>query len=72
MVPGHGPVTDLDGLVKFRDMLVAIRHNVSVLKKEGLSVEQVVARHPTAAFDAAWGQHVIDPAFFVRLVYRGV
>lgn len=72
VVPGHGPVTDLDGLVKFRDMLVAIRHNVSVLKKEGLSVEQVVARHPTAAFDAAWGQHVIDPAFFVRLVYRGV
>jgi hypothetical protein len=31
-----------------------------------------VAAKPTAAFDARFGQFVIDPAFFVRLVYEGV
>jgi hypothetical protein len=25
---------------------------------------------PTAAFDAKWGQFVITPAFFTRLVYQ--
>jgi hypothetical protein len=32
----------------------------------------VVAAKPTAAFDAKWGQFVIDPGFFTRPVYEGV
>jgi hypothetical protein len=32
----------------------------------------VIAAKPTAPFDAKWGGFVIDPAFFTRLVYRGV
>jgi hypothetical protein len=31
-----------------------------------------VAAKPTAAFDAKWGNFVIDPGFFTRLVYEGV
>ena len=30
------------------------------------------AAKPTAAFDAKFGNFVIDPAFFTRLVYEGV
>lgn len=72
IVPGHGPVADRGQLIAFRDMLVAIRKNVAELKAKGSTIDQVVAAKPTSAFDATWGQYVIDPAFFTRLVYRGL
>lgn len=72
IVPGHGPVGNRAQLVEFRDMLVAIRENVARLKKEGKSVEEVIAAKPSASYDAKWGGYVIDGAFFTRLVYAGV
>ena len=53
-------------------MLVAIRENVAALKKQGRSKAEAVAAKPTAAFDAKFGNFVIDPGFFTRLVYEGV
>jgi len=73
IIPGHGkPVSNKAELKEFRDMLVAIRDNVATLKKQGRSRDEAVAAKPTAAFDAKWGQFVIDPGFFTRLVYQGV
>ena len=73
IIPGHGqPVSNRAELREFRDMLVAIRDNVAALKKQGRSREETVAAKPTAAFDAKWGNFVIDPGFFTRLVYEGV
>jgi glyoxylase-like metal-dependent hydrolase (beta-lactamase superfamily II) len=73
IIPGHGqPVSNKAELQAFRDMLVAIRDNVAKLKKQGKSRDETVAAKPTAAFDAKWGQFVIDPSFFTRLVYEGV
>ncbi|PWU09187.1 MAG: MBL fold metallo-hydrolase [Terriglobia bacterium] len=72
VVPGHGPVGGRSGLIEFRDMLVAIRENVAVLKGEGRSLEDTIAAKPTAAFDAKWGQFLITPAMFTALVYAGV
>lgn len=39
-------------LIGFRDMLVSVRDKVSELKKEGKSLEAVVATKPTADYDA--------------------
>ena len=73
IIPGHGkPVSNKAELKEFRDMLVAIRDNVAALKKAGRTLEETVAAKPTAAHDAKWGQFVIDPAFFTKLVYEGV
>ena len=73
IIPGHGkPVSNRTELQAFRDMLVAIRDNVASLKKRGRTRDETVAAKPTAAFDAKWGQFVIDPGFFTRLVYEGV
>lgn len=73
LIPGHGtPVSNKAELQQFRDMLVAIRDNVARLKKEGRTRDETVAAKPTAAFDAKFGQFVIDPGFFTRLVYQGV
>ena len=50
-------------------MLAAIRDNIARLKSAGKTRDETVAAKPTAAFDAKWGQFVIDPAFFTRIVY---
>ena len=72
VVGGHGPVGNRAQLIEFRDMLASIRKNVAKLKAQGKTLEQTIAAKPTARYDAKWGQFVIDPAFFTRLVYRGV
>ena len=73
VIPGHGnPVSNKAELSAYRDMLVAIRDNVARLKQAGRSLEETIAARPSAAFDAKWGQFVITPAFFTRLVYQGV
>lgn len=73
IIPGHGrPVSNRAELQDFRDMLAAIRDKVAALKKEGRSRDEAVAAKPTGAFDPKWGQFVIDPGFFTRLVYEGV
>jgi glyoxylase-like metal-dependent hydrolase (beta-lactamase superfamily II) len=73
IIAGHGrPVSNKSELKEFRDMLVAVRDNVATLKKQGRSRDETVAAKPTVAFDAKWGQFVIDPGFFTRLVYEGV
>jgi glyoxylase-like metal-dependent hydrolase (beta-lactamase superfamily II) len=72
VIPGHGPIGNKSQLIEFRDMLVSVREKVSTLKKEGKSLEEVVAARPTADYDAKWGGFVIDGNFFTRLVYAGV
>lgn len=72
VVPGHGPTGGRAALQEYRDMLVTIRSNVAALKSQGKTLDQVIAARPTAAFDAKWGQSLIGPELFTRLVYRGV
>lgn len=72
IVPGHGPVGNKAQLAEFRDMLVTVRNKVAVLKDQGKPLNEIVTAKPTAAYDARWGNFVIDPAFFTRLVYAGL
>jgi Zn-dependent hydrolases, including glyoxylases len=72
IVSGHGPIGNRAQLIEYRDMLVNIREAVAKLKRDGKSLDEAIAAKPTARYDAKWGGGVIDPAFFVRLVYRGV
>src|SRR5262249_46062161 len=72
IIPGHGPVGNKAGLSEYYDMLVAIRGNVSKLKKQGKSLTETIAAKPTAAYDSKWGQFLMTPAIFTKLVYSGV
>jgi glyoxylase-like metal-dependent hydrolase (beta-lactamase superfamily II) len=73
IIPGHGhPVSNRAELAAFREMLVATRDAVASLKRQGRSLPETVAAKPTAAFDGIWGQFVITPDFYTRLVYEGV
>jgi glyoxylase-like metal-dependent hydrolase (beta-lactamase superfamily II) len=72
LIPGHGPVGSRADLLAFRDMLSACRDSVAALKSKGMSIDQVLAAKPNAAFDAKWGGGFMKPDDFARLVYQGV
>jgi len=73
IVAGHGKAVGTKAELKeFHDMLVAVRERVAALKEQGRSRDETVAAKPTAAFDSRFGNFVIDPDFFTRLVYEGV
>jgi glyoxylase-like metal-dependent hydrolase (beta-lactamase superfamily II) len=69
VIPGHGPLGNKAQLTEFRDMLVGARDNIAKLKKEGKSLDEIIAAKPTTAFDAKWGK---KPDAFIGYVYQGV
>jgi glyoxylase-like metal-dependent hydrolase (beta-lactamase superfamily II) len=72
LIPGHGPVGDRAQLTEYRDMLAEIRDAVEKLKKQGKSIDEVIAAKPTAKYDEKYGDFVIDGPHFTRLCYAGV
>ena len=72
VIPGHGPVGGKAEMTEYRDMLVAIRDRVAILKKEGKSLAETVAAKPTAAYDAKWGGFFTSGELFTKLVYKGI
>ena len=73
IIPGHGqPVSNRSELKHYSDMLVTIRGNIAELKEQGRSLEDIIAAKPTSRFDDKWGQFVIGPAFFTKLVFEGI
>jgi glyoxylase-like metal-dependent hydrolase (beta-lactamase superfamily II) len=72
VIPGHGAVGDKADLILFRDVIAEIREKVSGLKKQGKSLEEVVAAKPSARTDEEWGQSFMNPGRFLALVYQGV
>jgi len=73
IIPGHGyPVSNKTELKAFRDMLVATHENVAGLKAKGMSLDEIIAAKPTAQYDKKWGQFVVTPALYTRLIYEGV
>ncbi len=72
IIPGHGPIGDRNQLQQFHDMLAGTRETVAAMKKQGRSVEEVIAAKPTAPFDSTFKPAVPPLDNFVRLVYQGV
>jgi len=72
VIPGHGPIGGKKELTGYRDVLVTIRDRVGALKKQGKSLDEVVATKPAAEYDAKWGTGFINGDFFTKLVYKGL
>jgi glyoxylase-like metal-dependent hydrolase (beta-lactamase superfamily II) len=65
VIPGHGPVTDYQGLADYVTMLRTIRDRIAALISSGASLEQVIAARPTAEWDEQRG----DPARLIDRAY---
>ena len=73
IVPGHGPVTDRAGVIRYRKMLKTARDLVASAKKKGMTEDQVQKADLLAPLNKDWlpaGQSA--PPRFQLLVYRSV
>lgn len=72
VIPGHGPLSNKRELIAYRDMLSVLYKQLSVLKAQGRSVEEVVAAKPTQSFDAQWGNGLLPPDQWVRIAFEAI
>jgi cyclase len=70
IVPGHGPLSDHAGLLKYRRVIGTFRDRVRGQKRAGRTLAQIQAAKPGAEFDAEWGKGMTPPDDFVALVYN--
>ena len=60
VIPGHGPVTNYDGLKEYIAMLKGVRAKLAALIKKGATMEEVMAAKPTAEWDARCAAMIAD------------
>jgi len=70
IIPGHGPVTNRDGVIAQRDLVLSLRDKIAPLVERGLTVEQVLATRPTADHDAKVPQGQQTAEQFIRWLYE--
>ncbi len=72
IIPGHGKLTDRDGLRQYREVLGTIHARFADLVRDGKTLDEVRAAKPTAEWDATWGTGFMKPDRFQEIVYRSV
>ncbi len=69
IIPGHGPITDRNGVAAQRDLVLAVSEKIRPLVQQGKSVEEVIAAKPTAQFDASVPSSETTSEQLVRWLY---
>ncbi len=77
IVPGHGPLSRRSDLLKSYERMVEVRRRIAALVAQGLTEEQVSARHPIDDLDAYVGdpsgrRELTSSAAVTRHVYRSL
>jgi glyoxylase-like metal-dependent hydrolase (beta-lactamase superfamily II) len=72
IIPGHGAITDRNGLIAQRDLILAVRDKIAALVAQNKSVEEVIAAKPTADFDARVPQGAQSVERFIKWLYAEI
>ena len=72
VIPGHGMLTDKQGLMAYRDMLTKIRDRIQSEINAGKTLEEIKLSRPTQDFDSEWGGGFLKPDVFVGIVYQSL
>ena len=74
VIPVHGPLSDIDDLVSYRDMVDTVRARVQYYIEHGRSYRDIVAADPAQGFHTRYGSDSGDwtTANFVEAVYKSL
>jgi glyoxylase-like metal-dependent hydrolase (beta-lactamase superfamily II) len=73
IIPGHGPLSDVDDLAEWLDLLKATRMNMQSAIDQGMSEDQAWAARPTADFDEEVDEGCfMNPETYSRLLYQSL
>jgi cyclase len=68
VIPGHGEISDYQGLQGYIGMLEDMHQSISKMVRKGKTLEEVVAASPTKKYDAVYG----DATNFVDRAYTSI
>ncbi len=69
IIPGHGPLGNLDDLVDYQNMLKVVRTRISSAVKNGTSLPETLKRKPLHDLNEKWGDGFLNEERFTRIVY---
>jgi glyoxylase-like metal-dependent hydrolase (beta-lactamase superfamily II) len=69
IIPGHGPLSDKQGMQGYLEMLKMVRDRMKKLIAEGKSLEEIIELKPNADYDDAMGKGFINPEKFLQILY---
>ena len=69
-IGARGEVASFSEIAGYRDMVKAVSEQVQRLKSQGRTIAEVLASHPTKAYDEKWGHGVVTAETFVRDLYQ--
>jgi glyoxylase-like metal-dependent hydrolase (beta-lactamase superfamily II) len=69
VIPGHGPLSDIDGVIRYQVMLNTVADRMQRMIDQGRSLEDIVQARPTIEFDQDWTWGNFSGERWVRLVY---
>jgi glyoxylase-like metal-dependent hydrolase (beta-lactamase superfamily II) len=74
VIPVHGPLSTLDDLVSYRDMVATVAMRVQYYMDRGRSYQQIVAADPAQGFHTRYGSDTGSwtTADFVQAVYKSL
>jgi glyoxylase-like metal-dependent hydrolase (beta-lactamase superfamily II) len=74
LIPGHGPISDSQDLLEYRDMVTIVRDVVQDMISQGMTLEQVKAANPTKGYNVRYGvaNGPWTTEMFVTAVYKGL
>jgi glyoxylase-like metal-dependent hydrolase (beta-lactamase superfamily II) len=72
IIPGHGPVGSRADLQSYRTMLATARERLSARKRQGLTVDAVVAAAPLADLEERWGKGLFSGERWIRVIWDGI
>ena len=75
VVPARGRLCDEADVVEYRDMMTILRDRIQDMVKRGMTLQQVVAAHPTRDYDPQYGTSSVagwTPDKFVEAIYKSL
>ena len=72
IIPGHGALSDCEGLRGWRDMIATVRERVRVAMRDGKSLDAIKAAKLTADFDGTHKGGSVSADQFVEFIYRSL
>lgn len=71
IIPGHGPLTDKQGLTSYSTMLNDTIAEVKAMKDQGLSLEQAQAKGLSEQWES-WGNSFIKEPVWISFIYESL
>lgn len=72
VIPGHGPVTNKQGLQQYKDMLRTVSIEIGAQIRQRKTIDQVVESKPTKNYDGRFKAAVISADTFTSIVYKSL